>query len=171
MKNIIRYVAVLSLIVSLAACGGGGNTDAPAKKTTALLTIGLTGTLPPSTAISGASFLMTLPAGVTPATSNGVVSSGVVTLSGVFSGSSLPAQTVYTAASGSTPGTLNVILASSQSGGVAASGEVAKINLLLSNDAQPTAIDLRISGASVFNSLTYDVIAGMGVSVASVVMQ
>ena len=173
LKIMIRYVVLLSLIVSFTACGGGGGAGDPASeaKTTALLTIGLTGTLPSSTAMSGVSFLLTLPAGVTPAITNGTVSSGVVILTGVLAGSSIPAQVIYTAASGNSSGTLKVILATSLTSGVTASGEVAKINLLLANGVQPTATGFGISEDNVIDSLTYDAIIGMGVSVSGVTLQ
>jgi hypothetical protein len=141
-----------------------------ATKTTAILTINLTGTLPASPAIAGAAFTLTLPANVTAATTGGAVTNGVVTPSGTFAGG---AQTppVYTAATGSTPGTLSITLASAATAGVSQTGEVATISLQLANGATPTAASFGISGVSVIDAALYGTISGMGASVAGVTLQ
>lgn len=118
-KNILLYFAISLTLLALAACGGGGGGGGatnqippPATKTTAAVTIQLTGTLPAATAISGAAFTIELPANVTPKSTNGVVDMGVVTYTGIFTGSTLTPQTVYIAATATAPGTLKVILSS-----------------------------------------------------------
>lgn len=176
MKNISLSLLLSLLLLTLTACGGGGGggvggtpaIDSQAK-TTATLKINLTGMLPNSTTtISGAAFILTLPANVTPAMTNGSVKTGVVSCSGTFAGSTLAPQVVYTAATSSTPGSLNVILASSVPTGIAAVGEAATINLQLANGAAPTSGSFGLSAVGVFDAAVYEAISGMSVSVAGV---
>jgi hypothetical protein len=173
MKNILKYCAVILTLLTLAACGGGGggggDTQTPAK-TSASLTINLTGALPASTGISGTTFTLTLPANVTPKTTNDVVDSGVVALSGTFAGGT-QTPPVYTAATATAPGTISVTLANSVTDGVMQAGEVAKITLQLANGAAPTAASFGVSGVSVVDASQYNTISGMAVSVASVTLQ
>ena len=178
MKNILLYIGMALTLMILTACGGGGGggtapagqNPTPIAKTTATLKINQTGSLPPSTAISGADFTLTLPANVTPAMTNGAVATGVVALSGTFAGSTLSPQVVYTAATASAPGTLKVILASSEAAGLSQVGEVATITLQLANDAAPTAASFGVNAVSVIDAL-YAPITGMNVVVASVTLQ
>lgn len=178
MKNILLYLALILTLLTLFACGGGGSiptttttTTPPAAKTTATLTIDLTGTLPASTAIAGADFTLTLPANVTPATTGGIVATSVVTNSGTFSGSTLVPQVTNTAAVSPTPGTLRVILSSSAAGGVTQVGTVATITLQLANGAVPTTGSFSVSAVSVTDAVLYNQVGGMGASVASVTLQ
>ncbi len=177
MKNILLSLALCLTLLALAACGGGSSPTTtttitpPTAKTTATLTINLTGTLPASTAIAGADFTLTLPANVTPATTGGVVATSVVTNSGTFSGSTLVPQVTYTAAASSTPGTLRVILSSSGVGGVTQVGAVATITLQLANSAVPTTGSFSLSAVSVTDAVLYNPIGGMGATVASVTLQ
>lgn len=162
----------LLAILALTACGGGGGTTTPnapaASKSTALLTINLTGALPVGTTVSGAIFTVTLPANVTPAlTTAGDVALGVITPSGTFAGSTLSPQATYTAATGE----LKVILSNSVPAGVNQVGEVAKITLQLANGAEPAVASFGVSAASVIDATVYGVIGGMGVSVAGVTLQ
>ena len=140
-------------------------------KTTAILAVNMTGALPASKTISGADFTITLPANVTPATTNGVIATGVVTLTGTFAGSTLSPQVVYTAATASTPGTMKVILASSAAAGLSQVGEMATINLQLANGAVPTASSFVVSGDSIIDATLYVPITGMNVVVTSVALQ
>ena len=140
-------------------------------KATATLTINLIGTLPVSTAISGAAFTITLPADVTPALTNGVVNTGVVDLSGTFAGSTLSPQVVYTAATASAPGTLKVTLANSAATGVTQVGEVATITLLLANGAAPTVSSFGLNTVSVIDATIYGTISGMGANVGNVMLK
>lgn len=173
MKKLLNQLAVTLTLLTLAACGGGGGdgqNSPPAAKTTASITVNLTGTLPASTAIAGADFILTLPANVTPATSNGAVASGVVSLSGTFAGGTqTPAQ--YTAATASVPGTLKVTLANPIPTGVTQVGEVAKITLQLANGAAPTAASFGVDSVSVIDATLYGTISGMNANVASVMLQ
>lgn len=174
MKNILLSLALFLTLLVLVACGGGGSsptTTPPAAKTTATLTINLTGTLPASTAIAGADFTLTLPANVTPATIGGVVTTSVVTNSGTFAGSTLAPQVTYTAATSLTPGTFRVILSSSAVGGVTQVGTVATINLQLASGAVPTTSSFSVSAVSVTDALLYNPISGMWASVADVTLQ
>jgi hypothetical protein len=139
-------------------------------KTTAIITINLAGTLPASTGISGTTFTLTLPANVTPKTTNGVVDSGVVAVSGTFAGGT-QTPPVYTAATATVPGTISVTLANSATDGVMQAGEVANITLQLANGAAPTAASFNVSGVSVVDASRYNTISTMGVGVASVTLQ
>lgn len=175
MKNILNYLALTLTLLTLAACGGGGgggggDTQQPPAKTTAILTINLTGTLPATTAIAGADFTLTLPANVTAKTTNGAVDSGVVTLSGTFAGGT-QTPAIYTAATASAPATLKVTLANPTPAGVTQVGEVAKITLQLANGVTPTANSFVVSSFSVIDAGVYGTISGMGANVASVTLQ
>lgn len=139
-------------------------------KTTAILAINLTGTLPASTAIAGAMFTLTLPPDVTPAITNGAVINGVVTPSGVFAGGTLTPP-VYTAATASAPGTLIVTLVNSNPTGLTQVGEVATISLQLANGVTPTAANFGLSAVSVIDATLYNTISGMSANVASVTLQ
>lgn len=173
MKNILFSITSILTLMILAACGGGGGGDtknpSPAK-TTAALTINLTGNLPASTAIAGTDFTVILPANVTPALTNGGVASGVVSLTGTFA-SGTQTRPVYTAATANAPGTLKVILANPVNAGVTQVGEVAMITLQLANGATPTSGSFGINAVSVIDATLYDTINGMGANVASVTLQ
>ena len=170
MKNILLHLALTLALLTISACGGGdgggGGVITPVAKTTAYLTVSLNGTLPASTSIAGAAFTLTLPAGVTPATTNGEVSSGVVKPSGTFAGGT-QTPPVYTAASG----TLQVALANSIPAGVTQVGEVATITLQLANGATPTAGSFGVSGVNVIDATLYAPIAGMNVIVSNITLQ
>jgi hypothetical protein len=173
MKNMLLHIAMAFTLLILTACGGGGGGGdgaAPAAKTTATLTISLTGSLPASTAISGAAFTLALPANVTPAMVNGAVATGVVAVSGSFASSTLSPQVVYTAAT-SSAGTINITLANSIPAGVTQVGEVATITLQLANGVAPTAGSFGLSAVSVIDATLYAPIAGMNVVVAGVTLQ
>lgn len=172
MKNILICGVLALVLMNLVACGGGGgDATAPAAKTTASLKMSQTGSLPPSTTISGADFTLTLPANVTPAIANGDVATGVVSLSGTFAVSTLAPQVVYTAATASAPGTLRVILANSVAAGLSQVGEVATITLQLANGAAPTTASFGVNAVSVIDAALYAPITGMNVVVASVTLQ
>ena len=149
----------------LCLVGGGQNS-----KTTVVLTINLTGTLPASTAIAGAYFTLTLPAHVTPAMTNGAVSTGVVSNSGTFAGSTI-SQVNYTAATTGAPSTLDVFLANSVPGGVTQVGEVATITLQLANGVAPSVDGFVVSAVKVVDAEVYSTISGMGVTVANLLLQ
>ena len=139
-------------------------------KTTAILTISLTGTLPANTGIAGSTFTITLPTNVTPVLNGTAVASGVVTPSGTFIGGT-QTPPVYTPATGSAPATLNVTLANSVSSGVTQVGEVTTISLQLANGVTPTANSFLLSGVSVIDATLYNPISGMGASVSNVILQ
>jgi hypothetical protein len=175
MKKIQLYLTLILVLLTLSACGGGGGGGGgggatPVAKTTAILTINLTGTLPASTAISGAAFILTLPANVTPAMINGAVATGVVSVSGTFAGSTLSPQVVYTAAT-SSAGTLNITLANSIQAGVTQVGEVATITLQLANGVAPTVSSFVLSEVSVIDATFYNTISDIGANVASMTLQ
>lgn len=173
MKNILFYLVMPLTLITISACGGGGGSTSPqpTAKTTATLTINLTGTLPAGTSLSGTDFTVTLPGNVTPVMANGAVAAGVVSSAGVFTGSTLSPQVVYTAATAGVPGSLMVILPNSIPAGVTQIGDVATIILQLANGAVPTAADFPLSAVSVIDAAQYAAISGMGVSIASVMLQ
>jgi hypothetical protein len=178
MKNILRYLVLTLILITITACGGGGGggndtagQNPPVAKTTATLKISQTGSLPATKTISGTDCTITLPVNVTPALTNGEVATGVVTLTGTFANSTLAPQIVYTAAVGSTPGTLRVILSSSEVAGLSLVGEIATITLKLANGASPTTSNFVVSGDSVIDATLYAPIAGMNVVVSNVVLQ
>ena len=171
-QKISRSLVMALTLLIVAACGGGGGSGGGGgNPTAAALKINLTGSLPASTAISGAGFIITLPANVTAATTGGTVASSVVSLSGTFAGSTVPPQVLYTAATSTTLGTIKVILASSAAAGVTQVGEVATVALLLANGAAPTAASFGVSEATVVDVGTANSINGMGVTVAAVTLQ
>jgi hypothetical protein len=142
-----------------------------AAKTTAILTINLTGTLPANSGIAGAAFTLTLPTNVTPAVSSGTtLANGVVTPSGGFTGGVLTPP-VYTAVAGTVPGTIAITIADSATAGTTQVGEVATITLQLANGATPVAGNFTINGVSVIDATLYGSIIGMGVSIGNVVLQ
>ena len=178
MKTILFYLALTLMMITLTACGGGGGggndtagLNTPVAKTTTTLKIRQTGSLPATKTISGADFTITLPANVTPATTNGAVATSVVSLTGTFASSTLAPQVIYTAAAGSTPGTLRVILTSSEAAGLSLVGEVATITLQLANGAVPTVSSFIVSGERVIDATLYAPIVGIGVVVADVTLQ
>jgi hypothetical protein len=173
MKNILFHLAMLLILFTFTACGGGGGDSQiqqPAAKTTAKLTINLTGSLPASSAIAGADITLTLPANVTPAMANGAVATAAVTLTGTFAGGT-QTPPVYTAAAGNIPGTLKMTLVNPVQSGVTQVGEVATITLQLANDAAPTMASFGVSAVSVVDATIYGTISGMGASVTSVTLQ
>jgi predicted small lipoprotein YifL len=172
MKNILLSISMILILMTLNACGGGGeeNLNQPPAKTTVALTINLTGTLPANTAIAGTDFTLTLPANVTPANTNGVVATGVVTLSGTFTGG-IQTPPVFTAATANTPGTLEVILANPAYSGVTRVGEVATISLQLANGATPTAGSFGFNAVRVIDATLYNTISGMGATITNVTLQ
>lgn len=172
MKKILSCIILSLTLLILAACGGGGGGGGGSNgPSTVTLKINLAGTLPASTAISGADFTVTLPANVTPVLTNGVVATNVVANSATFAGSTLSPQVTYAAATASNPGTLRVILSSSDLVGVAQVGEAATITLQLANGVAPTTANFGLSAISVFDVSLYNHISGMNASIASVTLQ
>src|SRR5512141_2910192 len=98
MNHIIRILLAI-LALSLFGCGGGGNGGSE------------------RISLSGVGVTLILPAGVTVRTNaDGSAASGVVVASGVAEGNS-SAVSVYNAASGSTPATLVITVASTAASG------------------------------------------------------
>jgi uncharacterized repeat protein (TIGR02543 family) len=143
----------------------------PIVYTTATLKINLNGDLG-GKAIAGAGFTLTLPANVTPATVNGAVATSVVTSSGTFAGSTIAPIVTYIPATGTTPGTLQIIVSNSVDAGVTTAGEVATVALQLINGAAPVAANFTLNSVpvTVIDTLGNSV-AGMTASVAGVTLQ
>lgn len=163
-------IIIISALLFLTACGGGGSSSITTYSTVTLK-INLSGALPTDTAMIGAGFTLTLPAYVTPANTNGVVAGSVVTPSGTFTGAStLPP--VYTPATATTPGTLQVALASASASGVQQVGEIATLVLQLSTGAVPTAASFTLNQADVrVTDIFGNQVSGMQAVVAAVQLQ
>jgi len=172
-KNLILDIALVLVLLVLAACGGGGSSPPPsAPKTTATVTLNLTGSLPQNGAIAGATCTLVLPANVTPQLTNGLPT-GVVSLAGVMTGSTITPLVSYTPAGQNTPGSLDITIASSAQAGVTQSGTIATVTLQLANGAEPTANSFSITNDQVADANLggTGVINGMGVGIAGVTLQ
>lgn len=168
-KRILIGIIFSLAILTVAACGGGGgDSGTPAVYTTATVKISLTGS-PGGKGIAGAGFTLTLPANVTPTMVNDAVASGVVTCSGTFAGNSIAPVATYTPATGSTQGTLRIVLSSSVPAGVTTAGEVATVALKLANSATPAAAGFPLNSISVIDTLG-GAITGMTATVSGVVL-
>lgn len=167
-KHILLLLSLLVALFTLSACGGGGSSGTTYTK--AIVKIELTGTLPPSTAITGAGFTITLPTNVTPALTGSNVASTVVTLTGTFAGGTqLTPQ--YSPATTTTKGTLFITPANIVDPGVTIVGEVLTITLQLASGATPAVADFgTLSNLSVIDA-SGNTITGMGAKVASVTLQ
>jgi molybdopterin-binding protein len=139
-----------------------------AGKTTATVTISLTGTLPDASAIVGTDFTLTLPANVTPLLNNGVIASGVVTMSGTFAGGAMTPP-VYTSVTATSAGTLKITLVNAVPSGVTQTGEVATITLQLANGTVPTSGSFTVTGVSVIDKKG-NAVAGMNAVVSGVTL-
>lgn len=107
------FVATLLILGSLLGCssGGGSDTSNPPKSAQVTLTTTETGTIPKDNLVTSYDITLALPAGVTLKSQKPpVVDAGVVTLTGSALGALSTA--VYTAASGSTPASLRIQVAS-----------------------------------------------------------
>jgi hypothetical protein len=145
MKAISGMISLFTLaaFLILGGCGGGSNGSEPTKATVKLST---QGTLPQGTQLSGIGVTILLPAGVTVDTTSGAVAAGVVTVSGVAAqgGASVLGPQTYTAASGSTRGTLAFTLAANNFG----TGEFATVDFNLGpGSSAPSASDVTIAPA------------------------
>ena len=171
-KNIILCIILSLSLLALAACGGGGSDNVlpPPAKTTATVKVSLSGTLGVDT-IAGASFILTLPANVTPAMTGGVVATSVVRPSGTFDGGTFVTPAPYIPAVGATPGKLEITVANSVPAGVSTVGEIVTITLQLANGATPAAADFPPgSNVSVINP-SGAIITGMSATVTGVTLQ
>jgi hypothetical protein len=173
MRQLLKYLSLTLTLLTLAACGGGGgdSSSGPTTYTTATVRISLSGTLPATRAIAGAGFVLTLPENVTPATTNGIIASSVVTPSGTFAGGTL-IQPVYTPATATTAGTVQIAVANAAPAGVTQVGEIATVTLKLANGAMPTAAAFTLPqvGVTVIDT-DGNSIGGMQVIVSGVQLQ
>jgi hypothetical protein len=171
---VLRAVLLTSLSLTLTACGGGGGASKGSTPTTVPayskveLKIGLYGDTG-GKAIAGVGFTLAMPANVTPSATNGVVAPGVVVPSGTFAGDSIAPVVTYIAASGTSKGTMQIVLPSSVSAGVATVGEIVTINLQLSGGEAPVAGDFSLNNGPVTVIDTNgNQLAGVTLSAASV---
>ncbi len=166
----MRKITLLSLLIlalaltTLAACGGGGGggTTVP-QPTTAVLTLStvVTGTIPAGTTINSYDVTIPLPAGVTVKTmlNSSATGTGVVTLSGSALTSGALVEGVYTAATGTFPGTVKVSVAG---GAGFAAGEFCKVNCDIAAGSYPSA--------SSFAKPTLDDATGIDASISTVIL-
>jgi hypothetical protein len=156
-----RNLLVLLSISFLAACGGGGgesNNIQPPQTNTAIIKLATTGT--PLVQLAGIGITITLPDGVTAAlASDGSVATSAVTISGVAAPGSVLTP-IYTPASGSTKGTLQIVLAAQTATGFGP-GEFVTISLTSTATTIPTTTDFPLSA---FNPIDVTGIAVTGLS-------
>jgi hypothetical protein len=164
----LRHPLILLCISLLAACGGGSTAPTGTETTPSLTpqsktaTIKLAASGTPSAQLAGIGITITLPDGVTPAlASDGSVATSVVTISGVAAPGNILAP-IYTPATGSTKGTLRIILASQAAAGFGA-GEFATISLTSTAASNPVAADFPISA---FNPIDVTGNAATGLTAA-----
>lgn len=118
-KTLLSGLIVFLVSLSLAGCGGGGDSSGAAatvQATKAMLTLSTQGTVPPSTQIGGIEVTVNLPAGVTvkasPSPSNAailVTDANVVTAVGSAAG----AEVVQATAAANTPSAVTIMIAKS----------------------------------------------------------
>ena len=168
MKKILLGLILPVTFLILAACGNSDNSATPAK-TSVTVNISLNGTLG-SNAIAGVGFSVTLPANVTPEMAGSVVATTVVTPSGIFAGSTIAPVVTYTPAAGASPGSLQIIIASSEAAGATTTGEIVTITLHLANGSAPVASDIITTVISVTDTLGAP-ISGLSTSVSNILLQ
>jgi hypothetical protein len=147
------FVITLCMLVSLAACSGGGGSSAPVPPTKAVITLttlSMTGSLPAGTLIYGAEATVNLPAGVTvkasPSSENPqvmVTDNGVVSASGQAAGAETYLATYL--ASSTTPTTYKVELSVAKSIGFLV-GEFVTVNCDITAGYSPAATDFTVTG-------------------------
>lgn len=142
-------IAIATLLLS--ACGGGGGSAAPPTTATLKLSTSTSGTLAPD-AMSGIQISVILPAGVTvKANTGGSVQDGVVSVSGVAAPGM--AQSLYTPASGATPGKLTIVVASNAGFGP---GEFATVICDIAAGSYPTAGDFPLADFMPVDNITFN---------------
>ncbi|MDH4161830.1 MAG: hypothetical protein OEW15_03955 [Nitrospirota bacterium] len=165
MKRMLIFLLMLLTLSLLAACGGGGGGGATApvvEPTQAFVKISTSGTLPSGTLVGGVDVTVTLPSGVTVAsTTPPQTDAGVVAGSGL-AGSSASAMGTY----GSSENAVRVLLADPD--GMAA-GEFATVTCAIASGSSPSASDFTVSSATV-KDLNGAAISGMTATL-SVTMQ
>ena len=122
LKKIFLQAALLGALGALAGCGGGGG-SAPSFAT-GTLKLGISGSIPAGSAITGGQVTLTLPQGVTIATgTNGAVAANVVAFTGPATGRLQLVGAEYSA----TPPTLKVGFYNNEQQGYGDTGEFATI--------------------------------------------
>ncbi|MBU5612948.1 hypothetical protein [Geomonas azotofigens] len=129
--------------------GSGGTVTPPppppVQPTSAVVTLATQGSLPQGSAIAGLAVTVGLPPGVTVATdANGGVAAGVVTGSGQVTAATTVTLTTLIPSTSTTPGSLRVVLASSEPAGFT-TGEFAKIHCGISEGSFPKATEFSTS--------------------------
>lgn len=116
LSSLMILALTLTLLAACGSGGGGGGGVTVSQPTTAVLTLStsVTGTIPPNTVITGYDVTITLPDGVTVKTmlNSSATSTDVVTTDGSAYANGALIQGVYSAATGSFPGTVKVFVAS-----------------------------------------------------------
>ncbi len=144
MKKMVNpgSLTFILMLLMLAACGstGGGNNAAP-QPTAAVISLATSGT---ATVIYGIDVTLALPPGVT---ANSTVNppwtdDGVVTASGAAAPDSIT-YGVYSAASGTFPATIKIVIASAHGFSM---GEFSTVNCSISAGYSPTVEDFSLSG-------------------------
>jgi len=144
-----KYILLLCSVILIHGCGGGGggggnpasNNPVQKQPTKAVVKLYTQGSLPQGTAMSGIGITINLPAGVTVTTAaNGGVGSEVIIGSGETAPETVVIISDFTPATGTSPGTLSMVLASKEAAGFGI-GEFATVNCGISGGSYPKATD------------------------------
>ena len=134
--------------LALAGCGSGGGESSSAAATQAVITLSTQGT-PSTQPISGVQVTLTLPDGVTVAADqSGNTVSGVVKSSGTATGAVLT-QGIYTPATSTTPGTVQVYLVKTDGFSV---GDFATVTCNIANGSSPSSSSFSLADFTSFNA-------------------
>jgi hypothetical protein len=188
MKKIsLWYILILSLTISFfSACGAGGGRSSVtvAQPTTAVLTFStaVTGTIPSSTIITGYDVTITLPAGVTVKASPDLVNpsklvtdSGVVTATDSAPESKVMTLGIYTAATETTMGKVQIFVFRANSNGDGISvGDFSQITCNIAAGYYPAASDFpmptfQATGLVTPTNFTVDLTGQLALTVTAVI--
>lgn len=161
LKGMMAVVLAAGIISACGGGGGGGGVSVNLVPTSAVMTIlttAVTATAYPTAGIGGVGLSIRMPGGVSVATTAGSVDSSVVVPSGVAQGKA-SVLAVYTAASGTYPGKLDIVTSSTTSAGFGV-GEFLTVNFIISSGT-PTSGSFALSDFAPIDSTTYTPISGL----------
>lgn len=139
MKRISLFILIISLLIITACGGGGGGGNGPAAVTKATLKLATSGT---GTTIYGIDVTVNLAPGVTVKSTNPPeTDTGVVTASGVVSGTTTTTTAVYTAATGTVPGKVRILIVNANG---FTTGEFCTVNGDIASGHSPKSSDFSL---------------------------